>query len=44
MHLISAYFVQESYPALHLFPYTIEKAKSKLVSFAGLSRKTCEMK
>lgn len=44
MSLISACFVQESYPALHFFPYTTEKAKSKLVCFAGRCRKTCEMK
>lgn len=33
-YLISGCLVQEPYPALGSFPYTMEKAKTKLVSFA----------
>lgn len=41
MSLISAGFVQESYPALHFFSLHNEKGKEQA---AGRCRKTCEMK
>lgn len=44
MYLSSGCLVQKPYPALGFFPSHNGKAKSKLFCFAGLCRKTSEMK